>query len=106
MSKIKVKFVGADIVIVKLNKEEKTAGGIIVPDSAQATGVNEGTVITADVETELEPGERVVFDAREAVMTKIQGEEVVVFRAEDALICVLEQQKYKPVANNKERRTQ
>ena len=86
---LKVKLVGEDIVIGTLVREDTTAGGLVIPDSAQNTS-NMIEVLFSDEDTGIEPGAKVVFDPREASTTKIQGTEVVVFRVSDALICVLE----------------
>jgi len=89
MSDLKVKLVGEDIVIGKLVKEDTTAGGLVIPDSAQSTS-NLMEVLFCDEDLGIDIGAHVVFDAREAASTKIKGHEVVVFRASDALVCVLE----------------
>jgi chaperonin GroES len=84
-----------DRLIVKVvTPEEKTAGGIILPDSAQekpteaeviAVGpgktLDNGKVVTVEVK----PGDRVVYAKYGGTEIKIGGEEYVILRQDDIL---------------------
>jgi chaperonin GroES len=71
----------ADRVMVKLEKSEaKTAGGIIIPDTAQEKA-QKGTVVAVGPGTEKEkitvaPGQKVVYDKYAGTPIKIEGTEV------------------------------
>jgi chaperonin GroES len=89
----------ADRVLVKrLDKEEKTAGGIIIPDSAKEKP-QEGQVIavgngkatdSGDVRPlDLKAGDKVLFGKYSGSEIKIDGEEHLILR-EDEILGVLE----------------
>jgi chaperonin GroES len=85
----------ADRVIVKrIEEEEKTKGGIIIPDSAKekpqegkviAVGkgklMDDGKVIPLDVKV----GDRILFGKYSGTEVKIDGEEHLIMREEDIL---------------------
>jgi chaperonin GroES len=78
----------------RVEEEEKTAGGIIIPDSAKerpqegmivATGRgkvhDDGSVTPLDVK----PGDRVLFGKYSGTDVTLDGEEYVILREEDVL---------------------
>jgi chaperonin GroES len=82
------------IVVEPAAKEEKTAGGIILPDSAQekplkgtviAVGpgkrLNSGVLATPDVQV----GETVFYGKYSGTEVTVGGKDVVILRAEDIL---------------------
>ena len=88
----------ADRVVVKRTKEEeKTKGGIIIPDSAKEKPV-EGVVIAvgngkALKDGKLRPldvkeGDRVLFGKYSGTEVKLDGEEHVILREDDLLAVV------------------
>lgn len=82
------------VIVKRLEEEEKTKGGIIIPDSAKekpqegkviAVGkgkvTEEGKVIPLDVQA----GDRILFGKYAGTEVKIEGEEHLIMREEDIL---------------------
>lgn len=82
------------IVVKSVAAEEKTAGGIILPDAAQekpteaevvAVGpgkiLDNGKVVTLEVK----PGDRVIYSKYAGTEIKIAGEEYTILRQDDIL---------------------
>ena len=84
----------ADRVLVKLEKNEaKTAGGIIIPDTAQEK-TQQGTVVEAGPGTEKEKvtvksGDKVMYDKYAGAQVKIEGVEHLILKMQD-IIAVIE----------------
>ena len=82
------------IVVKALTPEEKTAGGIILPDSAQekpqeaevvAVGpgktMDNGKVVTLEVK----PGDKIIYAKYGGTEIKVGGDEYVILRQDDVL---------------------
>jgi chaperonin GroES len=82
------------IIVKRLEEEEKTKGGIIIPDTAKekpqegkviAVGkgkvTDEGKLIPPDVKA----GDRILFGKYSGTEVKIEGEEHLIMREEDIL---------------------
>jgi len=82
------------VIVKRLEEEEKTKGGIIIPDTAKekpqegkviAVGkgkkTDEGKVIPLDVKA----GDRILFGKYSGTEVKIEGEEHLIMREEDIL---------------------
>ncbi len=82
------------VIVKRLEEEEKTKGGIIIPDSAKekpqegkviAVGkgkvTEDGKVIPLDVKV----GDRILFGKYAGTEVKIEGEEHLIMREEDIL---------------------
>ncbi|MCL2270658.1 MAG: co-chaperone GroES [Treponema sp.] len=82
----------ADRVMVKLEKNEaKTAGGIIIPDTAQEK-TQQGVVVAVGDDAEVikvKAGQKVMYDKYAGTQIKINGEEHLVLKMAD-LIAVVE----------------
>jgi len=89
--KMKVKPL-ADRVLVKTEKtESKTAGGIIIPDTAQEK-TQIAVVIAVGTDKEkitVQPKQRVMYDKYAGTQIKIDGEDHLILKAED-IIAVIE----------------
>ncbi|MDQ6964910.1 MAG: co-chaperone GroES [Mariprofundales bacterium] len=82
------------VIVRRLDEEEKSAGGIIIPDSAKEKPV-EGEVIAAgngkilengDVRPlEVKSGDRVIFSKYAGTEIKLDGEEFLMMREDDIL---------------------
>ena len=82
------------ILVTRLQEEEKTKGGIIIPDSAKEKPA-EGKVISAGNGKILESGEikpldvkegdRILFSKYSGTEVKIGGEEYLIMREDDVL---------------------
>jgi chaperonin GroES len=83
----------ADRVMVKLEKDEaKTAGGIIIPDTAQEK-TQRGKVIEVGPGTEKDPitvkkGDKVMYDKYAGSPIKIDGEEYLILKMADIIAIV------------------
>jgi chaperonin GroES len=82
------------VIVKRLEEEEKTKGGIIIPDTAKekpqegkviAVGkgklTDEGKVIPLDVKV----GDRILFGKYSGTEVKIEGEEHLIMREDDIL---------------------
>jgi chaperonin GroES len=82
----------ADRVMVKLEKNEaKTAGGIIIPDTAQEK-TQSGVVVAVGDDTEVikvKAGQKVMYDKYAGTQVKIDGEDHLILKMSD-LIAVIE----------------
>jgi chaperonin GroES len=82
----------ADRVMVKLEKNEaKTAGGIIIPDTAQEK-TQTGVVIAVGDDKEVikvKPGDKVMYDKYAGTQVKIDQEEHLIVKMAD-IIAIIE----------------
>ena len=86
------------VVVRRVKSEEKTAGGIIIPDTAQEKPM-EGEVIAvgagarneagAIVALDVKAGDRILFGKYSGAEIKIDGEEYLILK-EDEILGVLE----------------
>ncbi len=82
------------VIVNRLEEEEKTKGGIIIPDTAKekpqegkviAVGkgkvTGEGKVVPLDVKA----GDKILFGKYSGTEIKVEGEELLIMREEDIL---------------------
>ncbi len=82
------------VVVRRLNAEEKTAGGIIIPDTAQEKPM-EGEVIAvgpgarneagAIVALDVKAGDRILFGKWSGTEVKIDGEDLLIMKESDIM---------------------
>ncbi|GEN16024.1 10 kDa chaperonin [Neoasaia chiangmaiensis] len=82
------------VVVRRLNGEEKTAGGIIIPDTAKEKPM-EGEVISVGagarneqgqiVALDVKAGDRVLFGKWSGTEVKINGEELLIMKESDIM---------------------
>ena len=82
------------VVVRRLNAEEKTAGGIIIPDTAQEKPM-EGEIIAAGpgarneqgqlVALDVKAGDRVLFGKWSGTEVKIAGEDLLIMKESDIM---------------------
>ena len=82
------------VIVKRVKEEEKTKGGIIIPDTAKEKPI-EGEVIavgagkTLDDGTlrkpEVKPGDRILFGKYSGTEVKIEGDEHLILREDDIL---------------------
>jgi chaperonin GroES len=81
----------ADRVMVKLEKNEaKTAGGIIIPDTAQEK-TQTGVVVEVGDDKEVikvKTGQKVMYDKYAGTQIKIDGEEHLILKMSDIIAVV------------------
>ncbi len=91
---MKIRPLGDRILVRRIQEEEKTKGGIIIPDTAKekpqegkvvAVGkgktTEEGKLIAPDVKA----GDRILFGKYSGSEVKIEGEEHLILREDDIL---------------------
>jgi|SRR5882672_11229434 len=100
------------IVVRRITAEEKTSGGIIIPDTAQEKPM-EGEVLAAGgglrnelgaiVPLDVKAGDRVLFGKWSGTEVKIDGDELLIMKESDVLgvIDTPAAKPAKPVAANK-----
>ena len=82
------------VVVRRITAEEKTAGGIIIPDTAKEKP-QEGEIVAAGpgarneagalVELEVKAGDRVLFGKWSGTEVKIDGEDLLIMKESDIL---------------------
>ena len=82
------------VVVRRIDAEQKTAGGIIIPDTAKEKP-QEGEVIAAGpgarneqgqlVPLDVKPGERVLFGKWSGTEVKIEGQDLLIMKESDLL---------------------
>ncbi len=97
MSKLKIKPLGDRIVVKPMEAEEKTKGGIILPDTAKEKPV-EGSIMAAGpgrksddgkiVEMEVKVGDKVLYGKYSGTEVTIDGEEYLIMRESDIFAIV------------------
>ena len=85
------------LIVKRLEEEEKTKGGIIIPDTAKEKPV-EGKVIAAGdgrikkdgskIKIEVKVGDRILFAKYAGTEVKIDGEEHLMMKEEDILAII------------------
>ena len=91
---MKVKPLNDRLLVVRVDEEQKTRGGIIIPDTAQekpmegeilAVGSGarqeDGTVVPLDVKA----GDRVLFGKWSGTEVKVEGEDLLIMKESDLL---------------------
>ncbi|MEK7772962.1 MAG: co-chaperone GroES [Deltaproteobacteria bacterium] len=90
---MKIKPLHDRVILKRVAEEEKTKGGIIIPDSAKEAPA-EGKVIAVGagkkedgkiVPLDVKAGDRVLFSKYAGTEVKIEGEEHLIMREEDIL---------------------
>ena len=91
---MKLKPLQDRILVQRVKEEEKTKGGIIIPDTAKEKPV-EGRVIAAGIgklseegkriALEVKKGDRILFGKYSGNEIKIEGEEYLIMREDDVL---------------------
>ncbi len=86
------------IIVKRVQEEEKTKGGIIIPDSAKEKPI-EGEVIAAGNgkiledgtvrKLDVKAGDRVLFGKYSGTEVKLDGEERLILR-EDDVLCIID----------------
>ena len=94
---MKVKPLQDRLVIKRLEEEEKTKGGIIIPDAAKekpqegrVTAVGEGKVLESGQRSpvSVKVGDKILFGKYSGTEIKIDGEEHLILREDDVLAVI------------------
>ncbi|MDR3629444.1 MAG: co-chaperone GroES [Desulfocapsaceae bacterium] len=91
---MKIRPLNDRLLVKRLKEEEKTAGGIIIPDSAKEKPA-EGEVVAVGpgksndkgerVALQVKPGDRVLFSKYGGTDVKLDGDDFLIMREEDIL---------------------
>ncbi|MFH1679158.1 MAG: co-chaperone GroES [Candidatus Eisenbacteria bacterium] len=89
---MKIKPLNDRILVKRLEAEDKTKGGIIIPDTAKEKP-NQGRVISVGegakdkdgkrVKIQLKAGDRILFSSYAGTDLKLEGEEFIILREDD-----------------------
>jgi chaperonin GroES len=95
------------VVVRRISADDKTAGGIIIPDTAQEKPM-EGEIVAAGegarddsgkrIPLDVKPGDRVLFGKWSGTEVKINGEELLIMKESDIMGVVLQAEKIKKAA--------
>ncbi|MEQ6340835.1 MAG: co-chaperone GroES [Gammaproteobacteria bacterium] len=87
------------VIIRRMEEERKSAGGIVIPDTAaekpvrgEVIAVGKGKILeNGEVRTlAVKPGDRVLFGKYSGTEIKVEGEDLLVMREED-IVAVIEE---------------
>ena len=94
MAKTKFRPLHDRVVVRRIDAEEKTKGGIIIPDTAKEKP-QEGEVITVGpggrdesgklIPIDVKPGNRVLFGKWSCTEVKLDGEELLIMKESDIM---------------------
>lgn len=93
----KIKPIGEKILIKRLEAEDKTAGGIVLPDTAQEKP-KEGKVIALGdgklldsgerAKPQVKVGDRVIFASYSGTEVKVEGKDYILMSEDDILAVI------------------
>lgn len=94
MAKMKFRPLGDRVVVRRVESEAKTAGGIIIPDTAQEKP-SEGEIVAVGngarddngkvVALEVSKGDRVLFGKWSGTEVKVNGEDLLIMKESDIM---------------------
>ena len=92
MEKINIRPLGDRVVVEPARAEEKTASGIIIPDTAKEKP-NQGTVVavsegTADFTPSLKAGDRILYGKYAGTEIEIDGNDYLIMSESDILAVI------------------
>lgn len=87
-----IKPLGERVVIQKIEKENVTASGIVLPDSAkeesnvaEVVAVSEELKASDEVHCDIKEGDRVIYSKYAGSEVELDGEKVIVIKYDDVL---------------------
>ncbi|HOP47431.1 MAG TPA: co-chaperone GroES [Desulfobacteraceae bacterium] len=95
---MKVKPLQDRVIVRRMQEEEKTKGGIIIPDTAKEKPIEGVVVAVGDgklldngkkMPLEVKEGDRILFGKYAGTELKIEGEELLIMK-EDDIIAIVE----------------
>ena len=96
---MKVKPLQDRILVKRLEEEEKTKGGIIIPDAAKekpqegkVIAVGDGKILDSGAKAPLtvKPGDKILFGKYSGTEIKVDGEEHLILREDDVLAIIVD----------------
>ena len=97
MAKSKLRPLNDKIVVKRLEAEEKTKGGIVLPDTAKekpregkVVSIGEGKVLKdgSRAEFQVKKNDRIIFSSYAGTEIKMEGEELLIMSEDDVLAIV------------------
>lgn len=97
MAKLKVRPLGDKVIVKRLEAEDKTAGGIVLPDSAKekpkrgrVQSVGEGKLNDKGerVPLQVKRGDQILFTSYAGTEIKVEGEELLIMDESEILAIV------------------
>ena len=97
MGKLKIRPLGDKVVVKRLEAESKTAGGIVLPDSAKekpkrgtVQAIGDGRLLDSGQRSQLQvkAGNQVLFSSYSGTEIKVDGEELLIIDESDILAVV------------------
>jgi chaperonin GroES len=94
---MKVRPLNDRLIVKRLEEEEKTKGGIIIPDSAKEKPVEGKVIAVGDgrinkegkkIPMEIKKGDRVLFAKYGGTEIKMEGEEYMMMKEDDVLAVI------------------
>jgi len=94
---MKVRPLHDRLIVKRLEEEEKTKGGIIIPDTAKEKPVEGKVIAVGDgrikedgtkIPLEVKKGDRILFTKYAGTEVKIDGEEHLIMKEDDVLIVI------------------
>jgi len=94
MAKLKIRPLGDKVLVKRLEAEEKTAGGIVLPDTArekpkrgEVLAVGDGKLLDSGERKSLQvaKGDEVLFTSYAGTEVKVDGEELLIMDESDIL---------------------
>lgn len=94
-NKMNIKPLGERVVIKKIEKENVTASGIVLPDSAkEESNVAEVVAISQDLlndkelNVDLKEGDKVIYSKYAGNEVELEGEKVIIIKYQDLLAVI------------------
>lgn len=97
MANVKIRPLGDKVLVKRMEAEEKTAGGIVLPDTAKekpkrgtVQAVGDGKMLDSGKRSELQvkKGNQVLFSSYAGTEIKVDGEEYLIIDENDILAIV------------------
>jgi chaperonin GroES len=97
MAKLKIRPLGDKVLVKRLEAEEKTAGGIVLPDTAKekpkrgtVQAVGDGKLLDSGERSKLQvsKGDQVLFTSYAGTEIKVNGEELLILDESEILAIV------------------
>ena len=75
------------VIVKRIEEERKSAGGIVIPDTAAIVAVGKGKKDESGklIALDVKPGDKVLFGKYSGQTVKVKGEELLVMREEDIM---------------------
>ncbi len=97
MSKVGIRPLGEKVLVKRLEAEEKTAGGIVLPDAAKekpkrgtVLSIGDGKLLDTGKRHPLQvkKGDQVLFSSYSGTEVKVEGEEMIIMDESDILAII------------------